>query len=124
MCSQSKASSPFEKEKKKEGKHQKAYLCSITDIMFLLIRDDPSVVAMPPPLTPEQYAALPHDNAGPKLNAIIWTLNAVSGVFLGLRLYCKIVRIKGLWWDDIFLAAAWVRNSSGIRYDERLRTAL
>jgi len=64
--------------------------------------------AGPPPLTPEQLAALPHDNAGPRLNVVIWVLTGLSGVFLCLRLYCKRLRGKGLWWDDWLLTAAWV----------------
>jgi len=64
--------------------------------------------AGPPPLTPEQFAALPHDSLGPKLNAVIWTLTAVSAVFLALRLYCRAVMARVLWWDDWLLLAAWV----------------
>jgi hypothetical protein len=52
---------------------------------------------------------LPHDTIGPKLNAVIWTLTGVSAAFVALRLYCKITRSKGLWWDDHVLVAAWVR---------------
>jgi len=59
------------------------------------------------PLTPEQLAALPHDSAAPRLNVVIWTLNGAAGVFLGLRLFCKL-RHAGLWWDDWFLVGAWV----------------
>src|SRR5688500_10473748 len=62
----------------------------------------------PPPLTPEQFAALPHDSLGPKLNAVIWTLTGVSAIFLALRLYCRAVIAKVLWWDDWLLVAAWV----------------
>lgn len=66
----------------------------------------------PPPMTPEQFAALPHDNLGPKLNAVIWALTGVSAIFLTLRFYCKTVLSRGLWWDDWILAAAWVSPSS------------
>lgn len=68
----------------------------------------PDQYADPLAPTPEQLALLPHDNAGPKLNAIIWTLTALSGMILGLRVYCRLSRRKGLWWDDGFLIAAWV----------------
>jgi len=61
-------------------------------------------------MTPEMLAALPHDNDGPKLNAVIWTLTGVSAVFLALRLYCKTSRAKGMWWDDWVLLAAWVSD--------------
>ncbi|KAM7212493.1 hypothetical protein V8F06_012115 [Rhypophila decipiens] len=59
-------------------------------------------------MTPEQLAALPHDSLGPELNAVIWSLTAVSAIFLALRLYCRAVRARVLWWDDWFLLAAWV----------------
>jgi len=80
-----------------------------TNIMSMVRRDDPPAGPPGPPmLTPEQFAALPHDSIGPKLNAVIWSLPAISGGFLALRLYCKAVRSKGLWWDDWILAASWV----------------
>ncbi|KAK1756749.1 hypothetical protein QBC47DRAFT_443316 [Echria macrotheca] len=65
-------------------------------------------VGGPPVLTPEQIAALPHDTLGPKLNAVVWTLTGVSAIFLALRLYCKTVLSRGLWWDDWILTAAWI----------------
>lgn len=77
--------------------------------MFVNRRDDPSSMGPPPPLTPEQFAALPHDDAGPRINAVVWSLTAVSGLFLALRLFCKATRSKGFWWDDWVLTAAWVR---------------
>lgn len=57
-----------------------------------------------------------HDDLGPQLNTTIWFLVTISAFFLGLRLYCKVWRRRGLWWDDYFLVASWVRSSpvSGI----------
>jgi len=63
---------------------------------------------LPPPLTPAQLAALPHDNAGPHLLRTIWVLIGISTLFLGLRLYCKFFRARGLWWDDYILFGSWV----------------
>jgi hypothetical protein len=40
--------------------------------------------------------------------AVSVSLTFLSAVFLGLRLYCKIVRHRGFWWDDHVLIAAWV----------------
>ncbi|KAK4041870.1 hypothetical protein C8A01DRAFT_14465 [Parachaetomium inaequale] len=68
----------------------------------------PDQYANPLAPTPEQLALLPHDNAGPKLNAVVWSLTALSGFVLGLRIYCRAIRRKGLWWDDGFLIAAWI----------------
>jgi hypothetical protein len=59
-------------------------------------------------LTPEQFAALPHDHAGMRLLIVIWILTSISALFLGTRCYCKILRHRGLWWDDAMLIAAWV----------------
>ncbi|KAG7118008.1 hypothetical protein HYQ44_020232 [Verticillium longisporum] len=56
---------------------------------------------------PFDFDQLPDDDLGPRLNATVWSLTAVSGLFLGLRLYCKFTRRRGLWLDDHFLIAAW-----------------
>ncbi|KAJ4417115.1 hypothetical protein N0V85_001997 [Neurospora sp. IMI 360204] len=68
----------------------------------------PDQFAQPVAPTPEELALLPHDNAGIRLNIVIWVLIGLSGAFLGLRVYCKFSRRKGLWWDDIMLIGAWV----------------
>jgi len=33
-----------------------------------------------------------------------------ASIFLGLRLRCKYVGKRSLWWDDWTLIAAWVRT--------------
>jgi hypothetical protein len=67
--------------------------------------------AMVFPWTPEQLAALPHDNAAPKLLASIWSLFVVATIFLSLRVYCRILKRRSLWWDDYILIGAWVSRS-------------
>ncbi|KAK4444825.1 hypothetical protein QBC34DRAFT_498002 [Podospora aff. communis PSN243] len=62
----------------------------------------------PPQLTPEELAALPHDDRGPALVATSWSLTCLAAIFLGLRVYCKMIRHRFLWWDDWILIAAWV----------------
>lgn len=47
---------------------------------------------------------------GPHLNRVVWLLSSFSGLFLGLRLYCKLWRRRQLWWDDYLLIASWVRT--------------
>jgi hypothetical protein len=47
---------------------------------------------------------------GPQLHIVDWVLVGVSLVFLVLRVYCKIWRHRGLWWDDHILIAAWVMS--------------
>ncbi|KIH94830.1 hypothetical protein SPBR_03753 [Sporothrix brasiliensis 5110] len=44
---------------------------------------------------------------GPSLRVTVWVLVAVSGAFLGTRLYCKWRRHRTLHVDDGFLMAAW-----------------
>ncbi|KAL5373774.1 hypothetical protein DPSP01_012466 [Paraphaeosphaeria sporulosa] len=46
-------------------------------------------------------------NPEKELNAGLWSLFAGATVFLGLRLYCKITRRHGLWYDDYILILAW-----------------
>ncbi|KAK4187673.1 hypothetical protein QBC35DRAFT_434621, partial [Podospora australis] len=50
----------------------------------------------------------PIPNLGPATISVVWSFLAVSTVFLVLRLYCKIWRSRGLWWDDYVLAVAWL----------------
>ncbi|CAG1995436.1 unnamed protein product [Fusarium graminearum] len=45
---------------------------------------------------------------GGTIIAISACLTFLSGIFLGLRLYCKLVRRRGFWWDDHVLIAAWI----------------
>lgn len=45
---------------------------------------------------------------GPNLNAVLWVLVSCSGIFLVLRIYCKFLKHRGLWWDDYVLTASWV----------------
>ncbi|KAK0391605.1 hypothetical protein NLU13_1105 [Sarocladium strictum] len=49
-----------------------------------------------------------HDERGTRLLASVWCLTAAAAVLLGLRLYCKIWRGRGLWWDDHLLIIAMV----------------
>ncbi|KAK9420247.1 hypothetical protein SUNI508_06516 [Seiridium unicorne] len=45
---------------------------------------------------------------GPEVLAVSWTLPVLSLIFLVLRLYCKFMRHRGLWWDDHVLTASWI----------------
>lgn len=57
---------------------------------------------------PFDFSQFPHDNYGPQVNYAIWALTAAAATFLGLRVYCKFLRRRGLWWDDYILIASWV----------------
>lgn len=49
-----------------------------------------------------------YDPAG-EIYVGLWCLFAGASVFLALRLWCKITRRHGLWYDDYVLLAAYVR---------------
>lgn len=55
------------------------------------------------------YSKFPHDDFGPQLNYAIWSLTILAAGFMGLRIYCKFLRHRGLWWDDYVLILSWVR---------------
>ncbi|KAJ0143629.1 hypothetical protein CTA2_1251 [Colletotrichum tanaceti] len=48
------------------------------------------------------------ENYGPTINAVVWSQVVLSALFLGLRVYCKFKKRRGLWWDDHVLIASWV----------------
>ncbi|KAB5582247.1 hypothetical protein GE09DRAFT_262041 [Coniochaeta sp. 2T2.1] len=62
----------------------------------------------PPPVQPPDPLNIPHNSAGATVNIVTWTLFAVCTVFLCLRIYCKRVSRRWLWWDDYFLCTAWL----------------
>src|SRR5688572_8364258 len=57
----------------------------------------------------------PIQDYGPQLNFIIWLLTAFALTILGLRVYCKQARGRGLWWDDHVLIISWVGAVPGSR---------
>jgi hypothetical protein len=67
--------------------------------------------------SPETLQRLNSRNYGPQINFTIWLLTALSAIFLALRVYCKFLRHRGLWWDDHILIASWVRTLQA--YDSR-----
>ncbi|KAK0666633.1 hypothetical protein QBC41DRAFT_230143 [Cercophora samala] len=56
-------------------------------------------------LLPPDY---PIPDGGPTVSRTIWSFLAFSTVFLFLRIYCKIWRCRGLWWDDYVLIFSWL----------------
>ncbi|KAK3312689.1 hypothetical protein B0H66DRAFT_643870 [Apodospora peruviana] len=60
--------------------------------------------SMPEPSTPRPAAV---ESNGRIMIIAGWLLTSVSGLFLALRLYCKFLKKRGLWWDDHVLIAAW-----------------
>lgn len=55
-------------------------------------------------------AKLDNGDNGPVVLGVTWFLFALSGGFLGLRLYAKLSRHQRLWWDDYILVLSWVRR--------------
>lgn len=43
-----------------------------------------------------------------EVNTGLFTLLAGATVFLGFRVWCKLSRRHGLWYDDYVLIASWV----------------
>ncbi|KAH7139878.1 hypothetical protein B0J13DRAFT_558589 [Dactylonectria estremocensis] len=43
-----------------------------------------------------------------ELNAGLWSLFAAATLFLALRVYVKVTRRHGLWWDDYILILSWM----------------
>ncbi|KAL4767840.1 hypothetical protein BDW60DRAFT_211542 [Aspergillus nidulans var. acristatus] len=48
------------------------------------------------------------DSRGTRLDASCWSLAVAAAILLVLRIYCKLWRGRGLWWDDHMLIISWV----------------
>ncbi|KAK1982334.1 hypothetical protein LZ30DRAFT_781383 [Colletotrichum cereale] len=62
----------------------------------------------------------PFVNPYVQLNVGLWSLFAAATIFLILRLWCKITRRHGLWYDDYILVVSWLiltANNSLIIYE-------
>jgi hypothetical protein len=62
-------------------------------------------------LSPRNHDKLhPHSYVNPEvpLNLGLWFLYAGATVFLALRVWIKVTRRHGLWWDDWLLLVTWV----------------
>lgn len=54
-----------------------------------------------------KHAGLDNDPA-PVVISAMWSMVAVSTVFLALRVYCRAFRVRAMWWDDYLLIGGWV----------------
>ncbi|KAI1880957.1 hypothetical protein JX265_001197 [Neoarthrinium moseri] len=52
--------------------------------------------------------SLPHDDYGPQVILTVWVLSSMAFAWLALRIYCKFLRSRRLWWDDYVLIVSWV----------------
>ncbi|KAK3681769.1 hypothetical protein B0T22DRAFT_445374 [Podospora appendiculata] len=49
-----------------------------------------------------------NDDQGQRILVTIWILTGLSGLFLLVRLFCKLMTKRLLWWDDHVLALSWI----------------
>ncbi|KAK1779635.1 hypothetical protein QBC45DRAFT_392316 [Copromyces sp. CBS 386.78] len=64
-----------------------------------------------------------HKSRVTQVNFSCWFLTALAALFLGLRIYCKRYRVRGLWWDDHVLIISWISlatSTSFIHYSTTL----
>ncbi|KAL2150177.1 hypothetical protein VTH82DRAFT_7853 [Thermothelomyces myriococcoides] len=54
-----------------------------------------------------EYLDVSTNPRGITMLVVLWTLLALSGLFVGLRVYSKLSRRKRLWWDDGTVILAW-----------------
>ncbi|KAH6695678.1 hypothetical protein F5X68DRAFT_258234 [Plectosphaerella plurivora] len=51
---------------------------------------------------------------GPTMNTSLWTLVGISLLFMSLRMYAKITKHRGLWWDDWVLIVSWIGCTTSV----------
>lgn len=51
---------------------------------------------------------LDNKSFAPEILSSTWSLTALAGVFLGLRVFAKLYTRRGLWLDDYVLILSWV----------------
>ncbi|KAK4149363.1 hypothetical protein C8A00DRAFT_47010 [Chaetomidium leptoderma] len=49
-----------------------------------------------------------NDDRGAIILAATWTLTSLSGLFLAVRIFCKLRTKRRLWWDDHVLVVSWL----------------
>ena len=59
-------------------------------------------------LSMEGAPVMDHDDAGPRVLISIWLLTGMATVFLAVRIWCKFLTRRLLWWDDYILILSWV----------------
>ena len=75
-----------------------------------LAQEDGSSAVMMMLLPRNHDKSRPHGYVNPEvvLNVGLWMLYAGATVFLALRVWIKVTRRHGLWWDDHILLLTWV----------------
>ncbi|KAJ2896718.1 uncharacterized protein MKZ38_005288 [Zalerion maritima] len=67
-----------------------------------IIREEGALTVKPPGLGDTSG-----ENNAAKLLVVMWLSIVLSGVFMGARLVGKMMKKKGLWWDDYILIISW-----------------
>jgi hypothetical protein len=50
------------------------------------------------------------NDPAPVVISAMWSMVAVSTVFLALRVYCRAFRVRAMWWDDYLLIGGWASS--------------
>ena len=53
-------------------------------------------------------SAADEESLAPKILATLWSLVAVSAVFISLKIFARVRRRVQLWWDDYVMLLSWV----------------
>src|SRR4051812_9690643 len=65
----------------------------------------------PDSLPPNRNPNIENDPQGTVI-AICWGLCALTTIALWLRIYCRVVYLRCIWWDDYLMVIGWVRGST------------
>lgn len=82
-------------------------VCSTADSDFKVLSKKFSM-AVPPPFDTTPPEDLDHNDRGPLFEGLAWFLTALATILLALRVNCKLISRRRLWWDDWTLIACWV----------------
>ncbi|KAI1640965.1 hypothetical protein F4809DRAFT_588197 [Biscogniauxia mediterranea] len=81
-----------------------SHMSEYSPVLARLLRSE----GAPGPADPAMGDANSHRNPTVMVNTASWILATLAMVFLGVRIWCRLFRHKGLWWDDGLLIASLV----------------
>ncbi|KAK3390763.1 hypothetical protein B0H63DRAFT_557673 [Podospora didyma] len=55
-----------------------------------------------------------NDTLAPQILIACWLVEGLSAIFLVLRIFCKLIRSRRLWYDDYILIAAWLFQTGNV----------
>ena len=98
--------SPRDRNHNHAVNERRSWRCSGDCYTVLILHDPQSCFRSLPDLSVIVIMGVP-DN-GPLIVGVTWFVTLFCGAFLGLRIYAKLSRRQGLWWDDYILILSWV----------------